>query len=401
TLFKKSLDAFGNLGTKIQGFGQTLGRGATGALRNADWYKNAQERGIERRTRIRAGLDQNGQEQTNPLLRQLRSRNDRTRSRYRSQYLKNQAEQDRASLLNDPRYMEEMRFKQDLAIEGERNEIELMNDPTYRDTLRAKQDSDIEKKQTEAQASALGRGAFVRTDGAAVDGTRTDSLRDALIFEASRANNEQDIGRIRALYDALRAKGDSGIDALDEAWDSGTLQGRGFELIRDNIASDGEIKSKARSLHATANAVQSGALAYDTAGGQVASARANGQYIRSIAADKIPDLTGHELRALSTAARTGNADASEVLYLAFTNRDIARKIKPTDATLVQEGASQHVLAQNIERVDGGLYEYTDPNSGARLARRIEVTRDGRFRYQAGTNNLITDQEFTAQNYTPR
>ncbi|MBQ9016694.1 hypothetical protein IJ103_00405, partial [Candidatus Saccharibacteria bacterium] len=46
TLFKKSLDAFGNLGTKIQGFGQTLGRGATGALRNADWYKNAQERGI-------------------------------------------------------------------------------------------------------------------------------------------------------------------------------------------------------------------------------------------------------------------------------------------------------------------------------------------------------------------
>ena len=60
TLLKGSFAALGNLGARISGVGERLRGGVTRGIRNSDSYKQAQERGIERRTRIRAGYDKNG-----------------------------------------------------------------------------------------------------------------------------------------------------------------------------------------------------------------------------------------------------------------------------------------------------------------------------------------------------
>lgn len=61
TLLKNSFSAIGNIGAKISGIGQGLSKGATGAIRNTDAYKNAQEMGQARALRRKAGLDKNGQ----------------------------------------------------------------------------------------------------------------------------------------------------------------------------------------------------------------------------------------------------------------------------------------------------------------------------------------------------
>ena len=60
TVLRSSFAAMGNLGAKISGFGERLRGGATRGMRNTNAYKQAQERGLERRTRIRAGYDSEG-----------------------------------------------------------------------------------------------------------------------------------------------------------------------------------------------------------------------------------------------------------------------------------------------------------------------------------------------------
>ncbi len=223
-LFRKSVDAMGNLGTRIQGVGRGLSRAATGATRNADWYKNAQERGIERRTRLRAGIDQDGNEATG-WRGLLRSRSDRNRARYRSQYLKNQSEQDKADMLNDPGYMEAMRRKQEFEaaeaardatkytqsgyIEGKEaqgrlsreNEIEgarLYTTPGFEGSKRSQYDesrqSELRKMFTEQNLS---------------QGTTADQRRDRLSdLLRNGLNGENDAAEAEALIDLLNDKGD-------------------------------------------------------------------------------------------------------------------------------------------------------------------------------------------------
>ncbi|MBQ3348738.1 hypothetical protein IJG90_04510 [Candidatus Saccharibacteria bacterium] len=369
SLFRKSIDAIGNIGTKIQGFGRSLGRGATGAVRGSDAFKNAQERGMERRTRIRAGLDRNGNEATG-WRGLLRSRSARDRARYRSQSLKNQSDQNRADLLNDPEYIEAMRQKQAIQDQAEHNEIELMNNPDYRAAVAAKQATDLEKKQTEAQASALITGAFRTTDGTLVDSSSIDtdsadslSLQSALIAEASR-DGKQDIGKIRALYDALLAKGDDGIDALAKVWDSGKLKGAGLSRIMDNVASDGNIKAKARSFHATANEVMSGSKSYDTSGGQVEAARVAGTYASKIKPEMISNMTDNERdNYINYASTTGNSDAMRNIYAASQN---INSFKPNERTAVYKIADRYVQ-DHMELAKAGTYTYKDVNGNTQTA----------------------------------
>lgn len=91
TVLKGSFSAMGNLGAKISGFGDRFRGGMDKRLRNTDAYKNAQERGAERRTRIRAGLDKNGKpiENMSGIGRLMRG-GKRNMARARAQYLKNQ-----------------------------------------------------------------------------------------------------------------------------------------------------------------------------------------------------------------------------------------------------------------------------------------------------------------------
>ncbi len=60
TVLKSSFAALGNLGAKISGLGDRMRGGVDRKIRNSEGFKNAQRAGLERRTRIKAGLDKNG-----------------------------------------------------------------------------------------------------------------------------------------------------------------------------------------------------------------------------------------------------------------------------------------------------------------------------------------------------
>ena len=62
TVLKNSFAAMGSLGAKISGMGQRVSGAATGMARDSQGYKNMQERGLNRRTRIAAGLNRKGEE---------------------------------------------------------------------------------------------------------------------------------------------------------------------------------------------------------------------------------------------------------------------------------------------------------------------------------------------------
>lgn len=59
-VLKNSFAALGNMGAKLSGIGQGIGKSLTGAARDSDAYKNAQEMGAKRAQRIKAGMDKSG-----------------------------------------------------------------------------------------------------------------------------------------------------------------------------------------------------------------------------------------------------------------------------------------------------------------------------------------------------
>ena len=89
-VLKSSFAAMGNLGARISNFGQRVSGTATGMARNSQAYKNAQELGLERKSRIQAGVDINGNPISTGRLGTLMRGGKRNMARNRAQYLRNQ-----------------------------------------------------------------------------------------------------------------------------------------------------------------------------------------------------------------------------------------------------------------------------------------------------------------------
>jgi hypothetical protein len=91
SVLKGSFAAMGNIGAKISGVGQRLRGGADRRMRNSNVYKNAQESGMMRRTRLRAGIGRDGKETNKAWGKAMRALGGkRNMARARSQYLKDQ-----------------------------------------------------------------------------------------------------------------------------------------------------------------------------------------------------------------------------------------------------------------------------------------------------------------------
>lgn len=90
TVLRGSFSAMGNLGARISGIGQRASGALTGAARNSQAFKGSQERGMERRTRIQAGVDENGNAINVGRLGSFMRGGQRNMARARAQYLKNQ-----------------------------------------------------------------------------------------------------------------------------------------------------------------------------------------------------------------------------------------------------------------------------------------------------------------------
>lgn len=131
TLLKSAFAALGSMGSTIAGFGNRMRGGFNRNARNSAAYKNAQERGTERRTRIKAGLDKNGDEKDLNGFRRFIRGGRRGMGRARAQYLKDQDTRARADRLTGVGY-EAARIAQTKAGESDelRDYMTLINDRT-------------------------------------------------------------------------------------------------------------------------------------------------------------------------------------------------------------------------------------------------------------------------------
>ncbi|MBQ3297084.1 type IV secretion system protein [Candidatus Saccharibacteria bacterium] len=92
TVLRNSFSAMGNLGAKISGLGQRASGSLQGAARNSQAYKNAQEMGRMRQTRIRAGINADGSQKQLGRFGTMIRGGKRNVTRNAAQYLKDQEE---------------------------------------------------------------------------------------------------------------------------------------------------------------------------------------------------------------------------------------------------------------------------------------------------------------------
>ena len=147
TLLRSAFSAMGNLGARITGFGQNMGRRLTGAIGNSDAVRDAN-------TRLRAGINRDGSLNafgryrqdgafTNwaarsriPGVRQLGSiaqqSNRRANARAQAARIKYMDEQAREERLNAPEFFQQYQRSQEMALEKEQlnTAIDSVNDST-------------------------------------------------------------------------------------------------------------------------------------------------------------------------------------------------------------------------------------------------------------------------------
>ncbi|MBR3414919.1 hypothetical protein IKG73_02830 [Candidatus Saccharibacteria bacterium] len=381
TLFKKSLDAVGKLGTTIQGLGRNLTSGARKSIAGTNLYKDTS---LRLSSGVKVDKEGNVKQTWGGLIRRklpgvnrLTYRRD---ARSSAAYLKNQAEIDQARQLNAQDYAQARVINQQSALEDE---------------------------QAKTQASLLRAGRMLdATTGRPIDYNDKTAVRNALVAEAHKDTKDQNMGRLRALYDQLRSIGDDGIDEIANAWDSGQFNtaSRGFEWIRDTIANDGEIKSKARSLHALANEVKdpTNSTVYDTTGGQVGAARATGRYTSKVKPEMLASMTDGErddyiayaLAHSDPRTATYNPEIARVVYTASSSNAVMGKLKDKEAKDVYNIADSYVQT-HTELARPGTYT---TKSGTEV--RVRKLADGRlvdadnpaheFVYRDSTGKLVNE-----------
>ena len=114
TVLRNSFSAMGNIGAKISGIGQRVSGATTGAARNSQAYKNAQEMGRMRQTRIRAGINADGSQKQLGRFGTMIRGGKRNVMRNAAQYLKDRDEIRQAeAFLTDPAAFEAAKIAQE------------------------------------------------------------------------------------------------------------------------------------------------------------------------------------------------------------------------------------------------------------------------------------------------
>lgn len=171
SVIKKSFAAAGDLGTKISGIGKNIGGRAQNAARNSALNREAQRRGMERRTRITAGIGTDGKPKEMGRMGKILRGGERNIADARAQFLKDQTSRFRSDSMNGTGF-DAAQVDQKKAFEKEElgQWITLVNDKTRNgedeDTLFAMYDEAM-AENNKTKAVAVARIAGRRKDTAA------------------------------------------------------------------------------------------------------------------------------------------------------------------------------------------------------------------------------------------
>ena len=295
SLLRSSMSAMGNLGARVSGLGQRLGRGASGLAGNAIRQSGGFQAMQQREAALRAQRTQhaaarradrviNGRGIYGALNRLPGGAN-------RIERAKVQARQaDRAQQ----------------AVEQQARDYDRLNEvvgagpggePITRQML-------VDQESAEAQA-IKDEAAVLESGNGVADANNLTSLQQA--FETELSSDNQNIARIMALKNAMETKhGKKGMDAVAATLDKGTARGEGARRVINSIASDSNYKNQARSVFKAANdARNSGGT---MAAGAISSVRNNGAAVGSMKTENIGQMTDDEFNAFVSQMVNPNAD---------------------------------------------------------------------------------------------
>ncbi|MBR0372331.1 hypothetical protein IJH72_00070 [Candidatus Saccharibacteria bacterium] len=120
TVLKGSFSAMGKIGGTLAGLGKTVSSGASKRMRDSEGYKNLQTRGVERRTRLRAGINSDGEAKELGRIGLALRGGRRSVARNRMQYLKDQDTKYRAENLTAGAGMAAALLAQEKGVDAER-----------------------------------------------------------------------------------------------------------------------------------------------------------------------------------------------------------------------------------------------------------------------------------------
>lgn len=336
-LFRKSVDAMGNLGTRIQGIGRNLSRATTNAARNADWYRNAQELGRERQLSRRAGYNLDGTKRTG-IFAELRENADNSAVGRRLGWQRNRRKATEAYI----------------KAQNERQKDDYLSNQDNISATLLGQESKWEKEQIENQSALLDKGMMTSVDGGNFQSyDNPESVKEELVKRLSQSPEEQEAhyAENMALWKKLQSFKDKGYDKTADLWDDRRItdsNSRMMQQIKADVAANGDFKNGARTAYDIITS-SGGRKA-----GAVAAARGSGASLANLRMERIPDFSGDELKALSAVAQgqqyidaDGNtqtptvetqAMASELLLNALSDSQVRRRFKGADADLARQGA---------------------------------------------------------------
>ena len=327
SLTRKSLDAVGSLGTKINGFGNKLGQGAKGRINNLQPIKDAKSNSVASRARARATKFM-----TSDKAREIENdiKNGKKVSLRRANKYARAAElasTDRNAIL--------------AARVAESKYNRLQSGSGFNAALASAADAE-DATEVKNYETLIRNGEFIDSKGERVEYQSAATIESALQQELMKDEGSVDTKKIRALQNVLASKGDDGrnriYDAMKNAQEKGSVSKNAIKAFSSNIMNNqGDYKNQHRSLYEFAKATAAdGANNTAKHDGKSDISRFRTDGIQALTADSFLSADRSQIEAYRKAYDEGKLSAEDrakleqVAHSIANNRDVHSKIRTDD-----------------------------------------------------------------------
>lgn len=357
TVLKGSFAALGNLGARISGFGDKFRGGVDRRIRNSEGFRDAQQRGQERKMRIRAGLNKDGTVATGRFARLMSAGPGRNRRRAA------------ASAVIDKNFA-----------------IDRYSDSNY---LAAKAAS---RQTAQEEAEVRDQEALIINSKDANGGSVTDNIaemqrryQEALLGRDAHGNHIGINGSmIRAYQNLLSARGDDGRQAVHRAVSLAQQQGASAEALGIHASNlinkhGGDYKANSRSTFNHANGIL---------GGQTVDMSAyendHAKLVDSIKPETLGVMDDDEFSHIinNTGATAASKQAlADAAYEALQNESAMAGVKESRRAQITALAARSTQQQQIN---------ADAAAAAAVKQARQAQTDNYFQVQERQNQEIID-----------
>ena len=327
SLTRKSLDAVGSLGTKINGFGNKLGQGTKSRINNLQPIKDAKSNSIAARARARATKFMTS-DKARDIENDIKNGN-KVSLRRANKYARaaELASTDRNAIL--------------AARAAESKYNRLQSGSGFNAALASAADAE-DTTEVKNYETLIRNGEFIDSNGERVEYQSAAAIESALQQELMKEEGSVDTKKIRALQNILASKGDDGrnriYSAMENAQKNGSVSKNAIKAFSSNIMNNqGDYKNQHRSLYEFAKATATdGFNNTDKHDGKsdISSFRTDG--IQALTADSFLSADRSQIEAYRKAydeeklSAEDRAKLEQVAHSIANNRDVHSKIRTDD-----------------------------------------------------------------------